>query len=243
MTELTVNLNYITYSTDELINASILFSGIGMAICFLLHHFVKEKKKLSWGITFVNSFVTSLLSMFYIYNKRKELINFIYTGVGVNLLLTSVNDYSALCCIWFAVMNMYDLLFGILFYYKYLGVFTAFIHHPFYVWVMISSITGNIGFIKISPFSTGLLFFLVEEIPTFIMSLGTFFPRFKTHLGYGVSFFLFRVCYHTYFVYLLFLFKNELEIAHIIFPIMPLVMHLVWFKEWVDKYWQKAITF
>jgi hypothetical protein len=177
--------------------------------------------------------------------KRTEIINYFYTGVGLKSLLISVNDYSVLCCIWFAVMNMYDLLFGILFYYKYLGVFTAFIHHPFYVWVMISSISGNIGFIKIAPFSTGLLFFLIEEIPTFIMSLGTFFPRFKTHLGYGVSFFLLRVCYHTYLVYLVFLFKDQLEVevAHVLFPVMPLVMHLVWFKEWVDKYGQKAITF
>jgi hypothetical protein len=237
------NLNYLTYSTDQLINFSILFSGIGMAICFGLYHFVKERKKLSWGITFINSFITSLFSVYYIYMKKTEIINYFYTGVGAISLLTSVNDYSVLCCIWFAVMNMYDLLFGILFYYKYLGVFTAFIHHPFYVWVMISSITGNIGFIKIDPFSTGLLFFLVEEIPTFIMSLGTFFPEFKTHLGYGISFFVFRVCYHTYLVYLLYLFKDQLELAHIIFPLMPLVMHIVWFKEWLDKYGQKAITF
>jgi hypothetical protein len=235
------NFYSVTYSVNQFQNITLAFSAIGMAICFGLYHFIKEKKKLSWGVTFVNSLITSILSMVYIYRKKREIINYLNNGVGGYDLLGSNDDYSVLCCIWFAVMNIYDLLFGTICYSKYLGLFTAIIHHPFYVWVMFAAVSGKIGFIQVSPFSSGIVFLFVEELPTFVMALGHIFPSFKTHLVYGISFFLLRVCYHIGISYTGFV--SEMDLVHVLLPMVPLAMHVYWFKEWLDKYGKKAITF
>jgi hypothetical protein len=74
------------------------------------------------------------------------------------------------------------------------------------------------------------------------LALGIFFPTLKTHLGYGIVFGSLRVGYHTGLVYLIYT-EFQTEPVYWLLPSIPLVMHLVWFKEWVDKYGRKAITF
>lgn len=233
------------YAYLHLQDAVVLSAGFGMIICLLIDCLIDNKKKKSWGITFVNSFICSLFSAYYIYTKREEIITYLYADscplVKRDSILTSVDKYSAFVCVWFAVMNVYDLVFGLIFYREYLGLFTAILHHPFYIWLMLASITGNVGFAQLSPFSSGLVFFLLDEVPTFVLSLGMFFPRLKTHLGYGVSFFALRICYHTGLVYLIY--EERLDSAlYVILPTLSLIMHFVWFKEWLDKYGRRAIT-
>lgn len=234
------NFYSVTYSQHFFHLITIGFSTIIFGVCFGLLQFITERKKLSWGLTLINSFVMTVFGTIYMYVKRKEVTDLFVSGKGAYELLHSIDDYSIMVCIWFALMNLADLLFGLMFYKKYLGFATAIIHHPFYIWLMITSITGNGGLFIIQPFSSALVIIVgLEELPTFILALGSMYTSLRTDLGFGVSFFLLRICFHCYIVYSTVIWN--FSILSTILPCFSMVFHFYWFYTWCLKYGLKYI--
>jgi len=109
-------------------------------------------------------------------------------------------------------------------YNKYLLSLSGYIHHIIYIIVSIICIKFNI----ILPF----ILFLIEEIPTLILSLGKFNSKFRSDNLFGVTFFLTRIVYHIYLTKITYNYN-------IIIPIistLALGVHTYWFKNWITKY-------
>lgn len=109
-------------------------------------------------------------------------------------------------------------------YNKYLLSLSGYIHHIVYIVVSIICIKFNI----ILPY----MLFLIEEIPTLILSLGKFNNNFRSDKLFGVTFFLTRIVYHIFLITMTYNY-------HILFPILgtlALGVHTYWFKNWITKY-------
>lgn len=109
-------------------------------------------------------------------------------------------------------------------YNKYLLSLSGYIHHIVYIVVSIICIKFNI----ILPY----MLFLIEEIPTLILSLGKFNNNFRFDKLFGVTFFLTRIVYHIFLITMTYNY-------HILFPILgtlALGLHTYWFKNWITKY-------
>jgi hypothetical protein len=229
----------LTLSGENFTTAAFVFTAINLLVCVGLRKFVTQTKKLAWGLSLVNSFVMSIMGLVYIYQKLPLIHMALETGTGGEALLHSVDNVSALVCLWFGIVNVMDLIFGVLCYPQHLGFMTAVVHHPFYVWVMVVAVTGRGVFIKMSPFASGFMFASIEEIPTFLLALGSIFPSLRTDMGFGFSFFLLRICYN--FALISCTVVLGLPLASTVIPSLSLAMHVYWFYAWWCKYGYRLV--
>jgi hypothetical protein len=162
------------------------------------------------------------------------------SGGGADIALSffhePTNNFTFLICLWFGMVNVFDIVVGHFFYPKYLGLLTGYVHHIVFIWTMLASTTGNGLFMTTRPFATPFVFMLIEEFPTFLLALGSMFPRLRTDAGFGLSFFLLRIVYHSYFACYAFLNSHVVDGAILVLYAMTLAMHLNWFYSWVTKY-------
>jgi len=181
----------------------------------------------------------SMMGFVYIYQKLPQIHYAIMSGEGGEELLHSVDDVSALVCLWFAIMNVSDLVFGVLCYPQHMGFMTAVVHHPFYVWVMVVAVTGRGGFIDMPPFASGFMFAIIEEIPTFLLAMGSMFPSLRTDMGFGFTFFLLRICYNFFLISCTVVLR--LPLPSTVIPSLSFAMHVYWFYSWWCKYGRRLV--
>jgi hypothetical protein len=109
-------------------------------------------------------------------------------------------------------------------YNKYLLSLSGYIHHIIYIVVSVVCIKLNI----ILPY----ILFLIEELPTLILSLGKFNSNLRSDNLFGMTFFVTRIVYHIFLIMMTYNY-------HIIIPIvgtLALGVHIYWFKNWLNKY-------
>jgi hypothetical protein len=109
-------------------------------------------------------------------------------------------------------------------YNKYLLSLSGYIHHIIYIVVSVVCIKLNI----ILPY----ILFLIEELPTLILSLGKFNSNLRSDNLFGMTFFVTRIVYHIFLIMMTYNY-------HIIIPILgtlALGLHTYWFKNWLNKY-------
>lgn len=248
----------VTLTKNDIQKAGTIFLAILLMVCITAKYTFKETKRLAWVVSLVNSFVMSVMGIIYLAGEIK--CNFLHTlnyfiisiivaklplhpnilrfGPEGRDLFHSADNFGVLCCLWFGLANITDLAFGVMFYREQLQFLTAYFHHSVFIWMMYASTTGNpyFGLIdgKITIFATTFCFMIVEEIPTFILALGSVFPKFRSDIGFGFTFFILRICYHFYFfIYALYSGVDTLVLS---LYLLTLTMHLNWFYSWVIKY-------
>lgn len=193
-------------------------------------------KRLSWVLTCVNSFALTVIGAMYAYHKLKVPITY-----GS---LHGLDNVSQLVALWFALFNLTDLVFGTVVYPEHMDPVTAYIHHPLYIYIMYASSTGHYGYhpltllpIVSDGFAPIFLLMCIEELPTFILGIGTVFPALRLDVGFGLTFFLVRIVYHGYVL-----------VQAVRAGVQPLVtglfcltmaMHLYWFYGWTVSYLKK----
>ena len=218
----------------------VVFAVIWIVIGFAGgYYFRTEPKRLSWTISLINSFVLTVVGAVYLFVKVPTHDNFFYFGNNGRQLFHSLDNVSVLVSIWFTLANIADLVFGFMFYRKFLDPLTAYVHHTVYIWILVTGMTGHGGFAMFDPFCAGPVYMFVEELPTFLLALGSVFPAFRTDLGFGVTFFLLRLVYHSYML----LYSIYLG-ADFTVPFMftlTLALHVYWFYTWCIKYGWKLI--
>lgn len=232
-------LNY-TLSKHDLTLAVSLFSAIfvfiGLSSAYLLH---ANPKKLAWVISLTNSFVLMVVGSFYLVAKVPTFDKFLWFGENGRVVFHSLDNVSVLVCVWFALANVFDLVFGLLFYRRYLDPLTAYVHHVVYVWVLVAAITGDGGFAKFEPFAAGPVYMFIEEVPTFLLALGSVFPSCRTDIGFGVTFFWLRIVYHSYMLlYSIFL---GVDTVIPVMYVLTLTLHVYWYYLWLSKYGWKLL--
>lgn len=164
------------YLAAAIFSVILLFTGFSAVVLF------EEKKKRAWVISLVNSFVMMIAGVFYLMQKVPKYSNFFQFGDNKAEIFYDLNNVSILICLWFGLANIFDLSFGFLFYRQQLGLLTAYIHHSVFIWITIISTTGNGFFMTAKPFASSFAFSLIEELPTFLLALGSVFPSLRTGL-------------------------------------------------------------
>lgn len=193
-------------------------------------------KRLSWILSCVNSFALTVIGAVYAYHKLKA--PFSYDS------LQSRDNVSQLVALWFAMFNITDLVFGSIVYPEQMDPLTAYVHHPLFIYIMYACTTGHYGFnpFTLQPvvsdgFAPTFLLMCVEELPTFILGLGSVFSALRLDVGFGLTFFLLRIVYHGYVL-----------VQAVSVGVQPLVtglfcltmtMHLYWFYGWIKSYMKK----
>ena len=100
------------------------------------------------------------------------------------------------------------------------------------------SATGDGVFFQGNPFAKSFLTLYIEELPTFLLALGSVFPGLRTDMGFGITFFLFRVCYHGYMGCLSY--KSNVDTPVVVLYALTFLLHCFWFYSWVSKYGSKS---
>ena len=228
------NFDEFTLSQDSIFKALGIFSLVfvvgGITAVLTLS---KEKRRMSWVISLINSFVLFIASSTYVFVKYPAFL------LDARSAFQSVDNASALICLWLFCGNFYDLLFGLLFYRQYMDPLTAYVHHTLYMWITVTSVFGNGGFATFEPFAAGIAALLVEELPTLMLAVGSIFPSLRTDMGFGVTFFLLRVSFHAFT--LVYAVRAGVSTLVVVLYCATMSMHAFWFYSWASKYGSKAL--
>ena len=226
--------NY-SLTQNDVMTAGALFAFIICAFFYVGKQFVTDQKRIAWLVSLINSFVMTLLGVLYL-TARIPLFDGLFSyGIDSAIIFHEpTSNFTAMTCLWFAVANILDLAFGFVYYRKYLGYLTAYVHHSVFIWTMLACTTGNAIFFQTEPFAGTFCVCLIEELPTFLLALGSVFPMFRTDWGFGLTFFLLRILYHAYF--LSYAFHMWVGAPTKVLFVCTFALHFTWFKTWINKY-------
>lgn len=207
--------------------ASLLFySGIG----FMLHG--HKPNRLMWYFSALNSFTMLFHSIWYH-------LHYMYKN-GFALYPISSRDYfeerdnfSAYVCVWILVANVWDIILSITFYPSQIKPPILFVYNSFAMIACILGITGIEFSDVVHPFSRGLLFTAIEEVPTCWMSLGYLLPSARSELVFGILYLVFRIFYH------MIIFHRGIHAGCspvLLFTALSVLLHNVhWFMLWFQQ--------
>eukprot|EP00873_Tetraselmis_striata_P037917 jgi/Tetstr1/458181/TSEL_044672.t1 len=135
---------------------------------------------------------------------------------------------------YFRVTLVVDLLLGVLFYRKQMDPLTTYFHHTAYFALLTWAINARV--------TLCFMLFLVEEIPTFLLALGSIDRRLRHDLLFGGSWLVLRIVYHSVPFYTVFWLWNRAGFED---PVMldvirgnlalTMALHLHWFSGWIRQ--------
>lgn len=235
-----LSMTSFSLTTSQVYLAAAVFTAILTVVSIVsINVFRKDVKRLAWTISLINSGLMTLAGIYYLYFTIKSDPNFFSMQPKNISHFEGRTDFSVLVSLWFAIANIFDIAVGVVYYPKYLGLLTAYVHHSVFVWMMYASTTGDGIFITLRPFSLSFCNCLIEELPTFLLALGSVYAPLRTDLGFGVTFFLLRIVYHVFFfVYAI---QIGVQTTVLVLYTLTLTLHLNWFYSWVTKYGSKML--
>ena len=230
---------------DELTSNQIQLAFIAFLIilnsyAIWTYFIIQPAKRYAWAISLLNSFCMCIVGAIYVVLKNNQHPNMFYFNYDADSLFYGRDNLGLLICIWFGLANALDFIYGLILYRVHLGFLTTYVHHSIFIWLMYFCSTRNGFFVTApSPFIPAFCIMLIEEIPTFLLALGTVFPSFRTDLGFGVTFFLLRIVYHAYIT--TYAIYAQVTTSIIVLYLLTLTMHCNWFYAWVTKYGRKSL--
>jgi len=227
----TVFIGYVWFT--ELLPEDLVFLGSSFvlllsfyALCriYLLKGLSAEEelKKRSWLLGFVAAFLLSICSI------PVTVDIFFREGGDYFAKIVSTNSfYSMQALIFFSVELLLDLIVGLFEYPEKMGIMSAWLHHTLFL-------MG--GYVTLNYHSCG--YFLagaLVEIPTFLFALGTLYAPLRTDLLFGISCFVFRVAFATWFTVKVWLHHPHAAVfAGMMVP--ALALNYTWFYLWARNY-------
>lgn len=194
---------------------------------YIHYYFVKwlkpdltEKQK-AYILSIKSSLTLLLIGIFY---------NYVYFSSNCNEIdfYNILNDkntlnFGKLSILYFTAYLIMDIYIGKNEYDKYMNSLSGYIHHSVYIVINIISLYYGIFPIY--------LLHMMSELPTFILSIGTFDSKYRNDNLFGASFFLTRIVYHIILIYI---FRHNNLVFYI--SLVALILHLYWFYNWFKKY-------
>ena len=209
---------------------------------------ILKRRRMAWFISLGNSFICSIIGVTYLFLKYPTdsntglpswpmPYNYDVSDPSRELVKSSIfygrENFGTLACIFFLSANVMDIICGLLFYKRHLSFLTTYFHHTLFSWLMVFAITTNGVFTTSpTPFVPAFVIALIEEIPTFIMALGSIFPEYRSDLGFGITFFITRVVCHIF--YLWYVISWGCYTPIITMYVLTTVLHVNWFKDWIS---------
>eukprot|EP01147_Barroeca_monosierra_P005501 gene5501-162_t len=177
----------------------------------------------SWCITTTNAFFMLILSFQYAKN-------FIFESFSPSLIWTD-HRITRFTLTAFAVSLGLDLLFGCLFYPQHINFLSGWMHHILYLVLLAYLLSERV--------SCALMPALFEELPTFILGVGSMFPVFRNDIAFGVTFFLLRIVFHTIFSMRVIISNNNMDhpaaSSAAVACCATLLLHCYWFFGWCKR--------
>lgn len=119
----------------------------------------------------------------------------------------------------FTAYLLMDCYLGYMYYPEFMTSLSGYIHHSIYL------------VINMCALYTGLyplyLLYMILELPSFLLNIGSFNNSLRSDKLFGLSFFITRILYHIYLLYVI----NVNTIT--LFGVPILGIHIYWFKNWV----------
>lgn len=195
---------------------------------------ISNTKTLAWVVSLINSVSMSVIGVIFTFFVYSSYPAFFLMGEDGLKIWMYKSNLTILTCIWFAAVNIFDLVFGLIFYRKYLSVTTTYIHHSVFTWACFAFASGDAILFKVRPTPGAFALAMVEEIPTAFLAIGSTFPALRTDIGFGLSFFLFRIVFHFYIL----VNSLYLQVGYFqsVITSMSMILHLMWFSSWFTKY-------
>lgn len=137
--------------------------------------------------------------------------------------------FSNIVIAFFTSYLISDITIGYFNYHKFMLPISGYIHHFSYLVLNIISC-----YINVFPI---YILFLFEELPTILLSFGSYDENYRNDMTFGVVFFLTRILYH---IFLLYVFRNNFIV--LFFGLLVLPLHLWWFKGWINKYLKPLVS-
>jgi hypothetical protein len=197
--------------------------NISFAICATLifcidncvtYTFAKTNSKLSIKqkahvLSIKSSLTMFLLGLFFAYNHF-----FSYETSN------TLGEISILC---FTAYLISDISVGHNEYHKHLCSLAGYAHHLIYICInVLSIVTGN---------GSLYLLYMVEELPTLLLSLGRYNSKYRNDTLFGATFLLTRIIFHLCLTYTL---RSNTIVLYFALSVFPL--HAYWFYRWVLMY-------
>ncbi|CAO3627384.1 unnamed protein product [Cunninghamella blakesleeana] len=211
--------------------SSLLFLSTTFFIC-KEHQLFTNKKQLSWILTFASSLVCTIASIPRMYRFWKSGYDMYWLALNTN------NDIAIVC--FFQIYLFLDLALGYRYYKSQIRWVTGWLHHSIYLLLLCWFLKRRIS----SFFVTAAIL----ELPTLILAIGSLHPPWRSDNLFAISFFFFRLVFHTSMIRLLKHHHHVRPLWLIALGILPL--HLFWFygivqlhiRKYKSKYMTKSTT-
>ena len=131
---------------------------------------------------------------------------------------------------YFFVYLLLDLSLGMLYYPKYIDPLSGWFHHVIFA-ILIASL-------KVHHSCNAMMFCYIQELPTFLLAVGSIHKPYRQDLLFGITFFITRVCYHIAYASGLishYQYNHPAALYSAFFGVLTTIMHVMWFSQWLRK--------
>ena len=212
------------------INTILVYIILFIAFCieYLLHYrFVNgvcpnlNEKQKSYILSIKSSVAMLLVGIYFNYHYLTSKLD--TTTFFDKLSNLGSVDFGKIVLLYFTAYLVMDIYIGSREYSDQMKSLSGYFHHT--VYTLINLLALNIG---IFP-----MYFLhmLSELPTLILSVGSFNSYYRDDNLFGITFFFTRILYHIFLTYV---FRHNTIVLSL--SLATLGMHIYWFTGWVKKY-------
>lgn len=177
-------------------------------------------KQRSYILSIQTTLVIVLVSLYYN-------IKFLKNGCDIDLYINNLNkddnNLITLSILYLTAYFLSDCIIGTFNYKSQLCMLAGYPHHIVYSIINYYLIKWGYGYIYI--------LFLIAELPTLLMGLGTYDKNYRNDMLFGITFFITRILIQIIFTYIFRYNKTVLLLSVSILPV-----HLFWFYKWCKYY-------
>uniref|UniRef100_A0A6C0H810 TLC domain-containing protein n=1 Tax=viral metagenome TaxID=1070528 RepID=A0A6C0H810_9ZZZZ len=170
-----------------------------------------------------------LIGLFYNYRWYQA-------GFDLNLyknnLTISDHIIQQIAILSFSSYLLMDSIIGHYHYHKYMRVLSGYLHHFVYLCINALALwTGEYPF---------FLLYMLEELPTVFLSIGSYNQRYRKDYTFGITFLLTRIVFHAFLIYKMYQNGSRLVSG---LALLVLTLHVYWLYGWLKKYyWKTTVT-
>jgi len=183
-------------------------------------------KQKSYILTIKSSLTLFLIGLYFNYYYFTSYFN-IENFYNVLEQKNSFN-FGKLIVIYFLAYLIMDIYIGNKEYPSYMKSLSGNFHHGAYIIINMLSL-----YFGIYPI---YLLHMLSELPTFLLSIGSFDVSFRNDKLFGITFFITRILYHIVLTYI---FRKNNIMFYL--SIATLGLHIYWFYGWFKKYGKKVM--
>jgi len=138
-------------------------------------------------------------------------------------------NFGKVVILYFSAYLIMDIYIGNKEYPSYMKSLSGNFHHGMYTCVNMISL-----YFGVYPI---YLLHMLSELPTFLLSIGSFDPSFRNDKLFGITFFITRIFYH---IILTIIFRKNNTMFYL--SLAALSLHIYWFYGWCVKYGKKILN-